>query len=251
MKPDIYLEISGNVGEIVLNRPAKLNTITADMFRLLRDVCEAADQNNDVRVVLLRGEGQRAFCAGTDINTLSDFDGPWAWRNRIDYVTQIRNLRKPVVACIAGWALGGGLELAVAADIRIAANTAVFGAPEVALGWIGAGGTSQFLPRLVGYGQAMKILVSGDRIDAAEALRIGLVEEVVHVDEVLERARAFAQRVAAHSPVATQAVKSSVRAALFGSLEAGLQLENELMTLCFALGGDKEGASKFAARQRG
>jgi enoyl-CoA hydratase len=250
MKPEIYLEVSGHVGEIVLNRPGKLNTLTAAMFKLLRDVCEQANDDPQVHVILLRGEGQRAFCAGTDINTLATFDGPWAWRNRVDYVTQIRALRKPVIACIAGWALGGGLELAVAADIRFAADTAVFGAPEVSLGWIGAGGTSQFLPRLIGYGQAMKLLVSGERIDAAEALRIGLVEEVVPADALLERARAYAARIAAHSPIATQAVKSSVRAAMFGSLEGGLQIENELMAMCFALGADKAGAARFAQRSR-
>jgi len=246
----IRFEIHQHVGEIILDRPAKLNTLTPEMFSQLRDICQQANEDKDVHAVLLYGAGERAFCAGTDINTLKNYDSFWAWRNRVDYVTQIRNLRKPVVCVAHGWALGGGLELAAAADIRIAADNAVFGAPEVTLGWIGAGGTSQFLPKLIGYGQAMKLLVTGERIDASEALRIGLVEEVVPAADALARGRALAASIASLPPVATESVKAAVRASLNGNLQSGLQLENELMTLCFAMGQDKNGADKFNERKQ-
>jgi enoyl-CoA hydratase len=246
----IRLEINGNVGELILDRPKKLNTMTPDMFKQLRDVCNEINDNDDIHTVLFYGAGDKAFCAGTDINTLKDYKDFWAWRNRIDYVTQIRSIRKVVVCVTKGWALGGGHELAVAADIRIAAKSTVFGSPEVALGWVGAGGTSQFLPKLIGYGQTMKLLATGDRIDADEALRIGLVEEVVDGDvEALERGRAMAQQIASYPVVATISTKAAVRASMFGSLEAGLQIENELMTLCFAKGQAAEGAEKFNSRK--
>jgi enoyl-CoA hydratase len=245
----IYLERDGNVGELVLNRPEKLNALTPDMFRLLRDLSTEINETDDIHVVLFRGEGTRAFCAGTDINTLREYPDFWAWRNRVDYVTQIRAIRKPVIACIHGYALGGGHELAVAADIRIAAANAVFGAPEIRLGWVGAGGTSQYLPRLIGYGQAMRILLTGQRIDAQEALRIGLVEEVVETGKELDRARELAREIASYSPIATQTTKAAVRAGMNGNLELGLQIENELMALCFAAGNDKAGAKLFGERK--
>jgi len=245
----IYLERDGNVGELVLNRPEKLNALTPNMFRLLRDLSTEINETDDIHVVLFRGEGTRAFCAGTDINTLKEYPDFWAWRNRVDYVTQIRAIRKPVIACVHGYALGGGHELAVAADIRIAAANTVFGAPEIRLGWVGAGGTSQYLPRLIGYGQAMRILLTGQRIDAQEALRIGLVEEVVETGKELDRARELAREIASYSPIATQTTKAAVRAGMNGNLELGLQIENELMALCFAAGNDKAGAKLFGDRK--
>jgi enoyl-CoA hydratase/carnithine racemase len=248
MKPEIYLEQDGNVAELVLNRPAKLNTMTPDMFVLLRELSQQIAQTPSIHVVILRGEGERAFCAGTDVNTLKEYEDFWAWRNRIDYVTQIRAIRQPVIAVLRGWALGGGHELAVAADIRIAARSTVIGSPEVALGWVGAGGTSQFLPRLIGYGQTMRLLLTGQRVAAEEALRIGLVEEVVDDGQELTRARELARQIASYSPVATQATKAAVRAGM-GNLDHGLQIENELMALCFAAGNDKAGAKLFRERK--
>ena len=249
MKPEIYLEQDGHVAELVLNRPAKLNTMTPEMFVLLRELSQQINQTPSIHVVILRGEGERAFCAGTDINTLKEYEDFWAWRNRIDYVTQIRAIRQPVIAVLRGWVLGGGHELAVAADIRIAAQSAVFGSPEVGLGWVGAGGTSQYLPRLIGYGQTMRLLLTGERISAVDAYRIGLVEELVEDGQELPRARELARLIASHSPIATQATKAAVRAGMNGHLEMGLQIENELMAICFAAGNDKSGAKLFKDRK--
>jgi hypothetical protein len=135
VKPEIYVEQDGHVAELVLNRPAKLNTLTPAMFELLRKLSQEINQTRSIHVVILRGEGERAFCAGTDINTLKEYDDFWDWRNRVDYVSQIRAIRQPVIAAVRGWALGGGHELAVAADLRVAGTSAVFGAPEITLGW--------------------------------------------------------------------------------------------------------------------
>ena len=161
----------------------------------------------------------------------------------------MRDLRKPVVAALQGWVLGGGAEMALGADLRIAGQGARLGFPEVQRGWVGGGGASQLLPRLIGYGPATRLLMLGDPVDAAEALRLGLVDEVVADDAVLARARAVAQRLAGFSPVAVQAVKASVRAALSAPLDAGLRYENEMNTLCFSAGDHLEGINAFRERR--
>lgn len=230
----VRFETNGAVGEIVLDRPAKHNALTPEMYRGIAAACAAADADDTVRVVIFRGEGERAFCAGSDIKALEGYADFWAWRNRFDYLPPIRGLRKPAIAAVKGWALGGGLEIALACDLRVVSRTAVFSAPEVQLGWNGAGGAAQHLTRLCGYGQAMRILLTGDRFDAEEAARIGMVEYLVDPGEELTRARAVAEQIAAHSTVATQAVKSAVRGAMDLSVDQGLRLENELMSLCFA-----------------
>lgn len=250
MQGDVTMTVDNGVAEITLDRPGKHNAITPTMFRRLRDLCRQADEDRQVAAVVLAGAGERSFCAGTDIEAIKDYENILEFLDDVNYVAQIRNIAKPVIAALKGWVLGGGLELAVAADIRIASATARFGAPEVTLGWIGAGGTSQFLPALVGYGQAMKLLATGERIDAPEAYRIGLVEELVAEGEELVRARALAARIAANPPIASRAVKEAVRASLDGGLATKLRLEREMMALCFAMGQGKSGADKFAARDR-
>ncbi|RMD89546.1 MAG: enoyl-CoA hydratase/isomerase family protein [Alphaproteobacteria bacterium] len=230
----VRLEIDGNIGEIVLDRPAKHNALTPAMYRQIGTCCAEADANDAVHVVIFRGAGERAFCAGSDIGALEGYADFWAWRNREDYIPPVLGLRKPSIAAIKGWALGGGLEIALACDIRVAARTAVFAAPEVQLGWNGAGGAAQHLTRLCGYGQAMRLLLTGDRFTAEEAAAIGMVEVVVDPGEELAAARALAARIAANATVATQAVKAAVRSALDMTVARGLAYENELMALCFA-----------------
>lgn len=225
----------GNVAEIEMNRPEKHNALTPEMYVQIRDLCEQVNRDDAIHAVVWCGAGERAFCTGSDISALNGFADFWAWRNRVDYIAPIRTLRKPTIAAVKGWALGGGHEIALACDIRVAASSTVFSSPEVTLGWLGAGGAAQHLTRLVGYGQAMKLLLTGDRIDATEALRIGLVEELVEPGQELQRARAIAQRIASYSSVATQSVKAAVRSAMAGNIELGYQMENELMALCFAV----------------
>ena len=143
-------------------------------------------------------------------------------------------LRKPAIAAVKGWALGGGLEIALACDIRVVAKSAVFASPEVQHGWNPGGGAAHHLTRMCGYGQAMKILMTGDRFTAEEAEKIGMVEYLVEEGEELPRAREIARQIAAYSTVATQSVKAAVRGAMDLGTDQGLRNENNLMSLCFA-----------------
>ncbi|XBS70762.1 enoyl-CoA hydratase/isomerase family protein [Acerihabitans sp. KWT182] len=249
MTDHIIMNVHDSIAEIIINRPEKMNAMTPEMSKELARLCADIDNNDDVRVVLLRGAGERAFCAGSDLKSLDSYDGAWSFRNRVEYGATVRGLRKPVVAALKGWVLGGGLEIMLGADLRVAGTSARFGAPEVVRGWVGGGGASQFLPRLVGYGQAMRLLLTGDHIDAKEAFSLGLVEYLVEDDEVYETARALCRKLADYSPLATQSVKAAVRAALSMPLEAGMKYENELTCLCFAAGNYQEGASAFGEKR--
>jgi enoyl-CoA hydratase len=157
-------------------------------------------------------------------------------------------VRKPVVVALFGWVLGGGAEIALSADIRIADDTAKFGFPEVKNGWVPGGGGTQLLPRIVGYGQAMHLLLLGELIDAAQALKLGLVAEVTAAGSAYSRAREICAQLAAMQPMAVQATKAAVRAALSLPLEAGTAYENELSSLCFT-GQHLEGIDAFRRRR--
>jgi len=250
MTEEILASVDGFVAEIVLNRPQKLNAVTPAMAARLEALCAELDKDDAVRVILLRGCTERAFCAGSDLNSLAEYPSAWKFRNRVEYATAVRNLRKPVVAALRGWVLGGGAEMALCCDIRIAGKSTRIGFPEVQRGWVGGGGASQMLPRLIGYGQAMRLLLSGDPIGAEEAFRLGLVEELVEDAEVEARARALCAKLAGFSPVAVEAVKASVRAALSAPLPAGLAYENEMNTLCFAAGDHMEGIKAFREKRQ-
>ena len=241
----VEFSINDGVGHIVLSRPEKHNAITPDMAQELGRLCRDVDTNDKVRAVVISGAGDRAFSAGSDLNILADMSDIWAFRNRLEYAAVVRDIRKPVIAALKGWVLGGGMEIALAADIRIAGRSAKIGGPEVTRGWVGGGGASQMLPRLIGYGQAMWLLLLGESIEADAALRIGLVEEVVNDSEVLTRTLAIAAKLASYSPIATQAVKASVRAALSMPLEAGLRYENEIHVICMSAKDRLEGIKAF------
>ena len=244
MTDEVLASVSAHIAEIVLNRPQKHNAVTREMAARLQEICSGFDRDDDVRVVLIKGAGERAFSSGSDLNALAQYPTAWAFRNRVVYENVIRNIRKPVVAALKGWVLGGGGEMALAADIRVAGRSVKMGFPEITRGWVGGGGASQMLPRLVGYGQAMRLLMTGEPIGAEEAYRLGLVEYLVDDADVEATARALCERLATFSPVALQAVKASVRAALSG-LDAGLRYENEMNTLCFSARDHMEGIRAF------
>jgi enoyl-CoA hydratase len=249
MSGRIGLSISGGVADIVIDRPDKMNAITPAMTLDLQRACREVDADKDVRVVTIAGAGEKAFSAGSDLNALADLSDVLAFRDRVEYAAVVRDIKKPVIAALKGWVLGGGMEIAIAADIRVAGRSAKIGGPEVTRGWIGGGGASQMLPRLVGVGQAMKLLLAGEPVDAETALRIGLVEEVVDDGDVLARVQALAQKIASFSPIATQAVKASVRAALSTPLEQGLRYENELHVLCMSDKARVEGIKAFQEKR--
>jgi enoyl-CoA hydratase len=245
----VELSMADGVGRIVLAQPEKHNAITREMALELARICREIDANDKIRVATITGAGKRAFSAGSDLNCLADLSEIWAFRNRVEYAAVVRDIRKPVIAGLKGWVLGGGLEIALATDIRIAGRSARIGGPEVTRGWVGGGGASQMLPRLVGYGQAMRMLLVGDPIDAEAALRMRLVEEVVEDVKVMVRVDELAAIIAAFSPTATQAVKAAVRAALSMPLEAGLRYENEIHVICMADKGRAEGIKAFQEKR--
>ncbi|MEO3884415.1 enoyl-CoA hydratase/isomerase family protein [Nonomuraea sp. B5E05] len=245
----VHVDVDGPVAVVTLNRPAKLNAITPDMAAALRAGLDRVDADPAVRVAVLTGAGERAFCVGSDIGELDDYATPWEFRNRGDYGDAVRALRKPIIAAVNGYAYGGGLELALACDIRLAADTATFAAPEIKLGWIGGSGQSALLAHAVGPSNAATMLLTGDPIDAARALRWGLVTELHPREELLPAALELAGRIAARPPIAAQTAKANVRAAYSMPLEQAIQYERDLQTVCFATADAAEGRAAFAERR--
>jgi len=251
MSGTVHVTIGAGVATIVIDRPDKHNAITPPMAADLARICREVDADDAVRAVLIRGGGERAFSAGSDLNALAGDRGVWEFRNRIEYAAVVRDITKPVVAHLQGWVLGGGLEIALAADVRIAGRSAKLGAPEVTRGWVGGGGASQILPRIVGVGRAMQLLLSGEPVSAERALAMGLVQEVLDDADAGARATAFVASLAALSPVATQAVKAAVRASLEMPYSAGIRYENELHVVCMQSKDRHEGIEAFQQRREG
>jgi enoyl-CoA hydratase/carnithine racemase len=238
-----------HIATIRINRPEKLNTMTPAMGKALVDLVHQINQDDDIRVVILTGTGERAFSAGSDIKVLDDYGTNWQLRNRIDYARELYSIRKPIIAQIRGYCIGGGLEMALVSDVRIAAENAKFGAGEVKLGWNGGAGNTQLLPRLVGYGKAMQMLITGDMIDAREAHRTGLVQEVVSDDMLEETVMHIATAAANNAPIAVQAIKHLVRMSESTTIEVGLAYENDLFAYCFTTEDAAEGQAAFKEKR--
>ena len=250
MTDNILLErIGDGVAEIVLNRPDKHNAISREMASAIRAARREINDDDEIRCVVVRGAGERAFSAGTDIKQLDTYKDAWAFRNRVCYATEFRRIKKPTIAALKGWAVGGGLEIAINCDIRVAAPSTRIGAPEVKHGWLGGGGQTQMLTRLVGYGKAMLIGLTGDTYDAEAAYRMGVVELLVGDGEEVSAARDLARRIASHTLVATMTVKEGIRAAMNGTLDGASRYENDLMVLAFALGNQRKGIDAFIGRK--
>lgn len=229
----VTLEVRNWVAWITLNRPDALNTISGAVRAQLPAAIRAADADPQVRVIVVRGAGERAFCAGADIKEFSAVQATLPFRQDRAYdhwASAFEHARKPIIASIHGHCLGGGLEIALACDIRIAAHNAHFGFPETGLGLIpGAGGT-QRISRVLGLGLALDLVLSGERLESEHAMRIGLVSRVVAVDELQEQTVALAEAIAAKPPAATQFAKEAVRRGHELEMMAGLRLETDLVT---------------------
>jgi enoyl-CoA hydratase/carnithine racemase len=241
--------LENGVAEIVLNRPAKLNAMTPEMAAAVRNARREINDDETIRAVVVRGAGEKAFSAGTDIGQLDSFRDAWAFRNRVCYATEFRRIKKPTIAALKGWVVGGGLEIAINCDIRVAAPSAKLGAPEVKHGWLGGGGQTQMLVRLVGYGKASMMCLTGETYDAETSYRMGLIEQMSAEGEEVAKAHELANKIAAHTLVATMTVKEGIRAALNGTLDGASRYENDLMVLAFALGNQRRGIDSFMARK--
>lgn len=249
MTDDLLFTVADQVATITLNRPAKLNALTPEMAAALIAAVNECNASDAVRCVVITGAGEKAFSAGSDIATLDSYATPWDFRNRDDYCDALRACRKPVVAAINGYALGGGLETAMAADIRIASTNAKFAAPEIKLGWIGGGGMAAGLTYSMGASNAALMLFTGEMIDAEKALAWGLVSEVVAPDALLARAQEIAATIASRAPIAAETAKLNLRAAHTMPWEKAIDYERDLQAICFATDDAKEGRAAFAEKR--
>jgi enoyl-CoA hydratase/carnithine racemase len=249
---ELLVERDGPILTLRINRPAKRNALNRHVMRRLREACEAAREDSAIRAVILTG-GEQVFAAGADITEFAAEPGVAnAYRRseeRARTWDSVASLPQPTIAAVAGYALGGGCELAMACDLRLAADTAVFGQPEIKLGIIpGAGGT-QRLARLVGLTRAKELVFFGEPIDAQEAYRIGLVNRVVPADRLLAEARAWAERLAALPPVALALAKRALDAGASAPLPVGLDLERLAFAALFGTADEQEGVAAFLERR--
>ncbi len=239
------------VGIVTLNRPKQLNALNDALMDELGQALKAFDADPAIGCMVITGS-EKAFAAGADIGAMAGYSFADVYRG--DYITrnweQIRSIRKPVIAAVSGFALGGGCELAMMCDFIIAADNARFGQPEIKLGIIpGAGGT-QRLPRAVGKAKAMDMALTGRMMDAAEAERAGLVSRVVALDKLMDEALGAALQICDYSQMATMAAKESVNRAFEGSLSDGVMFERRLFHALFATADQKEGMDAFVAKRK-
>ena len=248
----IILEKHAPIAVITIDRPKVLNALNAATIAELSEAFEQAAADPAVRVILLTGAGEKSFVAGADISELAAVDEVAARAYSIQgqkLFRRIETLGKPVIACINGFALGGGCELAMACSLRLAVEEARFGQPEVKLGLITGFGGTQRLPRLVGRGAALKMLLSGAMILAREALRIGLVDEVVVAAQLLERGKALANEIAANAPIALERTLIAVDSGLDLSLDDALAEEARHFGQCCGTRDKAEGTAAFLAKR--
>ena len=249
---NILYEKRGAIAYVTVNRPKVMNALNKATWADLRSAFENTRDDEAVRGVILTGAGNKAFIAGADISELSRITALEAERSSRfgqEVLNLIEALGKPVIAAINGFALGGGCETAMACTLRIAVETAVFGQPEVKLGLPPGGGGTQRLPRLVGKGRALQMILSGEAITAQEAYRIGLVNHVVPAPDLMPRAEAMLTKIIGNAPVAVRLSLEAVNKALETSQSEGLLLEASYFGLCAATEDKKEGASAFLEKR--
>jgi len=250
---EIRYEVNDGIAIITLDRPDKRNALTQHMFARLDEVVGDVEKSSDLRVLVIRGENGSVFCAGDDLGELVAMDvvqvRDFLIRAQRTF-TRLEALPIPVVAAVEGYALGGGLELALACDVILVSSDSVMGLPETNLGVIpGLGGTIR-LPRRVGLGRAKEMIYSGRTVQADEANKIGLVEAVYSADEFDVKVMEFARFLASKSPSALALAKSTINRGMDASLETGLALEREAFAYCFALPDAKEGISAFLEKRK-
>jgi enoyl-CoA hydratase/carnithine racemase len=249
---NVLYERKGDIAYVTLNRPKVLNALNMPTWGDLRTAFECARDDASVRGVILTGAGDKAFIAGADITELAHITAVEAERSSRfgqEVLDLIEGLGKPVIAAINGFALGGGCETAMACTIRIAVETAKFGQPEVKLGLLPGGGGTQRLPRLVGKGRAMQLILSADMIDAQEAYRIGLINEIVPADRLIARAEAILKSIAANAPIAVKFALDAVNKGLDTSQSEGLLLEASYFGICASTEDKTEGTAAFLEKR--
>ena len=249
----LIVSTKNRIGTVIVNRPDKLNALNSQCKSELSALFTSLKTDNDVDVVILTGAGEKAFVAGTDISELLTLDaesGEKFARGGQCLLDLIQHLGKPVIAAVNGYALGGGCELALACHIRIASENAKFGQPEVNLGDMPGYGGTQRLPRLIGVGRAMELILTGNQVDAQEALRIGLVNKVVPLVELLPTAVSVARNIISKSQPAIRLALEAINASLETPLGEGLRIEAKLFGQCCDTEDSKEGVKAFLEKRK-
>lgn len=250
---NLWYEKENGMGLITINRPKALNALNAATLKELDCLLDKIATDSEVKVVIVTGAGEKSFVAGADITEMQSLNAmegrDWGKLGQKVF-TKLENLPQPVIAAVNGFALGGGCELAMACDIRIASDKAKFGQPEVGLGIIPGFGGTQRLPRLIGKGRAKELLYTADIIDAAEAYRIGLVNKVTVPEELMSTAKAMAQTIMTKASLAVQLCKAAVNEGVDTDLDTGLAYEAEVFGLCFATADQKEGMTAFVEKRK-
>jgi enoyl-CoA hydratase/carnithine racemase len=249
---NVLYEKRGGIAYVTVNRPKALNALNTPTWKDLRTAFEDARDDLAVRGVILTGAGDKAFIAGADITELAHtgaVEAEQSSRFGQEVLDLVENLGKPVIAAVNGFALGGGCEAAMACTIRIAAEGAKFGQPEVKLGLLPGGGGTQRLPRLVGKGRALQLILTGEMISAQEAYRIGLVNEVAPAADLIPRAEAILKQIAANAPIAVAFALEATNKGLETSQSEGLRLEAAYFGLCAATEDKQEGTTAFLEKR--
>src|ERR1700745_935694 len=249
---NVQYEKKGAIAYVTVNRPKVLNALNTPTWTDLKAAFKDAKTDASVHGVILTGAGDKAFIAGADISELSHVDAYGAEESSRfgqGVLDHIENLGKPVIAAINGFALGGGCETAMACTMRIAAEHARFGQPEVKLGLLPGGGGTQRLPRLVGKGRALQLILTGERVSAQEAYRIGLVNEVVAADSLIDRAESILKQVAANAPIAVKFSLEAANKGMESSQSEGLTLEASYFGICAATDDKKKVPSAFLEKR--
>jgi enoyl-CoA hydratase len=250
---NVLLVREGHLAIVTVNRPQKLNALDGQTIAELDAVFAALDADDGIGAVILTGAGEKAFVAGADIGVLSKqgvLDGTQNARQGQLMMLRIETLKKPVIAAVNGFALGGGLELALACDVRIASKTAKLGLPEVSLGIIPGYGGTQRLPRLCGTGIALQLILTGDPVAADEALRIGLVNAVAEPAELMAQCKAMALKMVSRGPQALALAKQAVRRGVHMPIADALQLEADLFGAISSTAEMKEGMAAFLEKRK-
>jgi enoyl-CoA hydratase len=250
---NIIISSENGIGQITINRPSKLNALNVATIKELHDGLESLDTNPEIRVIIITGEGEKAFVAGADISEFANFSieegAQLAQQGQELLFDFVENLKTPVIAAVNGFALGGGLELAMACHFRIASDNAKMGLPEVSLGVIPGYGGTQRLPQLVGKGRAMEMIMTAGMVTAEEAYRAGLVNHVVPQAELLDFTKSIAQRIMKNSPVAIGKAIKAINANYKDGVD-GFQTEIRNFGKCFGTEDFKEGTTAFLEKRK-
>ena len=250
---NILITTENGIGQITINRPLKLNALNVATIKELHDGLESLDNDADIRVIIITGEGEKAFVAGADISEFANFSveegAQLAQQGQELLFDFVEDLKTPVIAAVNGFALGGGLELAMACHFRVASDNAKMGLPEVSLGVIPGYGGTQRLPQLVGKGRAMEMIMTAGMISAEDAHRTGLVNHVVPQAELLNFTKSLAQRIMKNSPVAIGKAIKAINANFKDSVD-GFETEIRNFGKCFGTGDFKEGTTAFLEKRK-